>query len=166
MAVAAGFESLCRSLDNGSLAYKRAPDDEPALFIAFQRPTGRVDMLVQWHSGDVVEWSLVWPFIVPEGRRIAVMEAIVELNVALHVGRFDYDVPNQRVAFRAFHVARDQAMSNDQVAFFISTGLFAFDHLYLPLQDVCLREADPRTAAYALRRVLEEHLEASRSSGT
>jgi hypothetical protein len=165
MSVPAGFESLCRTLDEAELAYRRPPD-AAVLAIAFQRLTGRVEAFIQWHPGDIVEWSFEWTFRVPDHRRVETMEAITALNVNLHVGRFDYDVPNQRIVFRAFHVARDQAMSAEQVEFFISTGLFAFDNLYLPLQDICLRDANPLTAVYALRRVLEEHLPAAPSSPT
>ncbi|MBL9015207.1 MAG: hypothetical protein JNL83_13575 [Myxococcales bacterium] len=154
-----------RTLDEAELSYRRPPD-APMLAIAFQRPTGRVEAFVQWHPGNVVEWAFEWAFLVPDHRRVETMEAITALNVILHVGRFDYDVPNHRIVFRAFHVARDQAMSAAQVHFFISSGLFAFDNLYLPLQDVCLRDANPLTAAYALQRVLEEQVEALVSSET
>lgn len=164
MTLPAGFESLCRTLDAGELTYRRPAADEPVLFIAFQRPNGRIDGLVQWHPGDVVEWSFAWPFLVRPERRVPAMEAIVALNVGLHVGRFDYDVPTQRIVFRMFHVASGQEMSAQQVAFFVSSGLFAFDNLYLPLQDVCVRDGDPAGPERELRRVIEGALAARRTT--
>lgn len=146
----AGFLALCESLDEAKLQYTRPPD-EPVVFVRFQRPAGRVDAIVQWHPGDVVEWAMAWPFLVPPHRDTAVMQALVTVNMMLHVGRFDFDVPNRRLVFRAFHVALDQNMSQSQVEFFVSSGLFVFDQLYLPLQDVCLRDGDPASPAATLR---------------